>query len=129
CRRARAGWWRPIGRAGGPQMANSSNEAAPFDLLDHFVGAREKRWRDCEPERLGDLEVYDQLELCRLFDGKIGRLCPLQDPIHVGGGTPLDIKTCYAVRHQAAAITDPCRSSVHCRQFVAGRELTHFGAV
>jgi hypothetical protein len=85
--------------------------------------------RDGEPERPGGFEIDHQLELGRLFDGKIGRLGPLQDPIHVPGGTPLDIITGYAIRHQAAAIADEYRSSVHRRQLVPSREFTHSGAV
>src|SRR5207244_1534034 len=54
---------------------------------------------------------------------------PLQDPIHVGGGTSLDIKTSYTIGHQATAIADVYRKGVDRRQFVAGRELTHSGAV
>ena len=30
-------------------------------LFDHLVGAREDRWRDRQPERLGGLEVDHQL--------------------------------------------------------------------
>jgi hypothetical protein len=38
-------------------------------LLDHLVGEREQRWRNCEAECPGRLQVDDQLELRRLFDG------------------------------------------------------------
>jgi hypothetical protein len=41
-------------------------------LLDHFVGAGEQRWWHFEPKRLRSLEVDDQLELGRLFDGEVG---------------------------------------------------------
>src|SRR5262249_39220152 len=36
-----------------------------LDLVDQLVGAREQRRRDCQPERLGDLDVNDQLEISR----------------------------------------------------------------
>jgi hypothetical protein len=42
---------------------------ADIGLFDHFVGAREQRWRNCEAECLGRLQVDDQLELRRLLDG------------------------------------------------------------
>ena len=32
-------------------------------LLDHLVGNGDQPWREGEPERLGDLEVDQQLEL------------------------------------------------------------------
>ena len=37
-------------------------------LLDHLVGARDQRRWDRQSERLGGLEINDQLELGRLFD-------------------------------------------------------------
>src|SRR5262245_56336309 len=39
--------------------------------LDHLVRARQQRWRDCEAESLGGLEVDDQLELCGLLDWEV----------------------------------------------------------
>jgi hypothetical protein len=47
-------------------LPRSSNSAA---LLDHLVGEVEHIRRNREAERLGSLEVDDQLELGRLLDG------------------------------------------------------------
>ena len=55
-------------------------------LFDQLVGAQEEGLRDRQPERLGGLEIDDQLELRRLLDRKIGRLGTLQDSVDVGGG-------------------------------------------
>jgi hypothetical protein len=38
-------------------------------VIDHFVGEGVQFQRDVEPERLSGLEVDDELELSRLFDG------------------------------------------------------------
>src|ERR1700682_2335155 len=43
-------------------------------LFDHLVGAAEQREWDCEAERLGGLEVYEQLNFRRLRDRQVGRL-------------------------------------------------------
>jgi hypothetical protein len=40
---------------------------------------QQRRRRDGEAERLGGLEVDDELELGRLLDGEIGGLCALED--------------------------------------------------
>jgi len=47
--------------------------------FDDLVGAGEYRWRDGQAERLGGLEIDDELECGRLLDGQIGRLSALED--------------------------------------------------
>jgi hypothetical protein len=42
--------------------------------LDDLVGAGEDRWRNGEAERLGGVEIDDQLEVGRLLDRQIGGL-------------------------------------------------------
>jgi hypothetical protein len=43
-------------------------------LFDYLVSAGEQRWRDSEAKGLGDIEVDDQLKLCRLLGWQIGRI-------------------------------------------------------
>src|SRR5271168_431327 len=72
------------------------NSACPFcqnrthaphhlcSLFNHPVGAEQQRLRHLEAECLRSLEIDNQLELGRLLDGKIGRLCASQYFISVG---------------------------------------------
>ena len=46
-------------------------------LLDHLVGGGQERFRDGDAERLGSLEVDDEIEFCRLLDWQIGWLLTL----------------------------------------------------
>ena len=60
------------------------NALAPFGgLFDHLIGAQRKRLRDVEPDRLGGLEVDDQLELGGKGDRQVGRLGALEDLVDV----------------------------------------------
>jgi hypothetical protein len=45
--------------------------------FEHLVGTAEHRERDSEPERLGGLEAYEQLNFRRLRDRQVGRLLAL----------------------------------------------------
>jgi hypothetical protein len=51
--------------------------------FDHLVGAGDQRWRHLQPERLGSLEVDDQLELVRLLHRQVCGLGALQYLVHV----------------------------------------------
>ena len=68
-------------------------------LVGQLVRAREQRRRDRQPERLGDPDVNDQLELSRLLDGEVGGLCPLQDLVHEGGSPPEEEDAARPVGH------------------------------
>jgi hypothetical protein len=50
-----------------------SNRSKTVALFDHLVGKREQLRRHVEAERLGDLEVHDQLYLHHLLDRQIFR--------------------------------------------------------
>jgi hypothetical protein len=59
--------------------AAPNREPAYRSLLDNLFGAHQHRLRHSEAERLGSLEVDDQLEFGRLLDRQIGRLGTLED--------------------------------------------------
>jgi hypothetical protein len=52
-------------------------------LFDHLIGSRKQFVWDGESERLGGLEIDDQLILCRQLHGEIGRLLALEDAVDI----------------------------------------------
>ena len=62
-----------------PEGPTSATDQRLNRSLSHFVGAGEDRWRDCDAERLGSVEVHDELEGRRLLDWQIGGLCAVED--------------------------------------------------
>src|SRR5215469_695171 len=91
-------------------------------LFDDLVGAAEQRVWDGEAERLGGLEVDDELELCRLLDWQIGRLRTLQDLVHIGCGTPVHVTPVRPVRHEPARFYK-LLSQKHRREPGLGRQV------
>ena len=62
-------------------MCSKPMDAKTPDLLDHLIGSRKQFVWDGESERLGGLEIDDQLILCRQLHGEIGRLLALEDAV------------------------------------------------
>ena len=57
-----------------------------YRSLNDLVRPLQQRRRDREAERLGRLEVDDELEFGRLLDRQVGGLGPLEDPIRIEFG-------------------------------------------
>src|SRR5262245_33433611 len=86
--------------------------------LDDLIRSQQQRRRDGEAECPGGLEVDDRFELRGLLDGEIGRLGALEDLVHVGGGTPEEIRQARPVPHESPGLHKlACTGSApHCRQ-------------
>src|SRR5947209_18076777 len=65
-------------------------------LFDHLVSRLLEMQRHLEAQRLGGLEIDDQLKLCRRLQWKLGRLLTLEDAVDV---------TCRQVKLFAANVT------------------------
>src|SRR5438132_12018284 len=75
-------------------------------LLDDLVGTGEERSRHSEAERVGGLEIDDQLEFARLLDRQISRLGTLQDSPRVTAGLTKGIRDPHTIADQAAGLCD-----------------------
>src|SRR5437868_14102948 len=82
--------------------------------LDDLVGAGEERLGHGQAERLGGLQVDDQLEFGWLLDRQIGRLRAFQDLVDIASRAAEHVVKVLAVRHQTAgsrkiALVENCR--------------------
>src|SRR5205823_9401167 len=73
-------------------------------LFDHLVSLGEQRGRYGEAERIRRLAIYDEFELGRLLDRKVGGLGALQDFVHESGSAPEKVDEARAVGHQAPLV-------------------------
>src|SRR5262249_42831376 len=69
--------------------------------FNHLVGAAEERDRNGKAERLGGLEVDEQLDLSGLLDWQVGRLLALKNPTCVDASETVRVTT-SSIAHQAA---------------------------
>jgi hypothetical protein len=99
--------------------------AAYRTLFDHLVGLGEQRGRHGEAEAVSSLHIDHQLELGRLLDRQVRRLCTLEDLVHVDSGAPIQIRKVRSVGHKAAEIDIPL-GGIHRRQPVLCRQVRSF---
>jgi hypothetical protein len=69
-------------------------------LFDHLVGRNLQRERNRQAERLGSLEVYDELELGGLRDRQVARLLSLENPPGVDADLTISIGNTRPVAHE-----------------------------
>ena len=72
--------------------------------FDHLVGAQQDRCRQLDADRLGGLEIDDEIELGRLLDPKVGRLRPAQNLVNVVGGAPKQAREVRCIGHQTSRL-------------------------
>ena len=70
--------------------------------FDQFVSANEERQRHVEPERLGGLEIDNQLDLGGLLHGEISRFRSFEDSVNVEGSPAIHVDVIWAIPDQCA---------------------------
>src|ERR1700738_4742833 len=74
----------------------------PVPSFDDLVGAGEDRLRDGEAERLGGLEIHDQLECGWLLHRQIGGLSTFEDLSDVSTDIAIGVGQVRSIADQAA---------------------------
>ena len=84
------------------------------DLFNQRVGTLLHERRDLKPERLGGLEIDDQLKTHRLLHRKFAGLCTAENFIDCVGRAPKLVNVDGRVRNEPAGV-DVTPVWVHCR--------------
>src|SRR6266566_3409069 len=93
---------------------------AAKQLFDHLVSELLEMQRHLEAQRLGGLEIDDQLKLCRHLQWKIGRLLTLEDAVDVPCRQAKLFAANVTIRDQAARFRKKA-IEIDRRHAVAGR--------
>src|SRR5262249_18589197 len=70
--------------------------------LDHLVGTQQERFGNFQSNGLRGGEVDDKIELSRLLDRDIGRLCPAQNLVDEVAGAPVEAREVRSIGHETA---------------------------
>src|SRR5450830_236904 len=93
------------GSSAAPRRQMILLESMPCDpSFDHLIGAREQRWRHGEAERLGGLQIDNQIEGGWELDGQIGGPRAFENPSSKNSGLTINIWNICTVAHQAASL-------------------------
>src|SRR3954464_13751851 len=71
-------------------------------LFDHLVGSRKQCGWNLDAQRLGGLEIDNQLDLRGLHDRQVGWLFALENPPDIDASLAISIRETTSVAHQAA---------------------------
>src|SRR5687768_11621171 len=99
------------------------------DSLDHLVRSRQHIRRYREADLLGGLEIDRQLELRRLFDGKIAWLRAFENLVHVHGGATEQVGEVRSVGHESPSLLHMLPCVINQRQPVSCREVCDLSSV
>ena len=102
------------------RAAEQRDELAPLHSITSSARASSGR-RNVEAERLGGLEVDDQLVLGRRLHRQVGRLLALEDAVDVAGGASILVDQVRPVGDQATGC-DGVAAGVDRGQTVPGRQ-------
>ena len=91
------------GHDGGQFASRRGTAQASFD---HLVGTQQECLGYRQPERLGGLQIDDEIELHGLLHRHVGGLCATQDLVDEVGGAAEQVGEICAVGYQPACIDE-----------------------
>ena len=83
---------RPVMSAYDPKRTSvTANYRIVIGSFDHLVGAAEKWQRQCQAERLGNLEIDSHLDFCGLLHRQVCWVFALKDVAGIDAGEPVGV--------------------------------------